>query len=256
MKKLIQVSIVILMFCAFLTNLGALAAKPIEVMISADQGPGGVEEVVLNRIKGYLEDMSEGRFEVAVMLGGQLGSEEQVSEMLVQGEIPFLYIGSELLGSYLGAGSWPLDIPFLFDSRSEAQNVLKKMLPEFTEKLIPHGLQIADAVMRMPRKLTGKKPITSPDQVKGLKLRVPPIEEWLVVWGEILGAEAVALPGSEIFSGLQTGIADSQENPTTIALSLHIYEVNPYIMRTNHILAPRVMYMSNKWFNGRKLSRP
>lgn len=227
---------------------GTTSARAIEVAICSAPGAGGVEEAVLDRFEGYLEEAMPGTFEVNKFMGGILGPEDECTEQLQGGEIQIQYGGVRQIELFLGVGTWPFNIPFLLDDRAEAQRILdEEFVDEINQGLNEHGLAIVGTAMRTPRKLSAKRTITHPDEVRGLSLRLPEVSEWVVAWRDGLGANTVALPGSEVFSAMQTGLIEAQENPVSFFYTQRLFEVNSYVINTDHVLSPRVMYVSLAW---------
>lgn len=109
------------------------------------------------------------------------------------------------------------------------------------------GLKIMGSGLQGVRVMTGNKPVQSVDDVKGLKLRVPTIDVYLKTW-EWLGAATTPLAGSEIFTALQQGTVDAQENayPTNVGLSLH--ECSKYVTETNHVYSMTTFMMDKAFF--------
>ena len=109
------------------------------------------------------------------------------------------------------------------------------------------GLKVMGCGLQGIRVMTGNKPVTCVEDVQGLKLRVPTIDVYLKTW-EWLGAATTPLAGSEIFTALQQGTVDAQENayPTNIGLSLH--ECSKYVTETNHVYSMTTFVMDKAFF--------
>jgi TRAP-type transport system periplasmic protein len=84
--------------------------------------------------------------------------------------------------------------------------------------------------------------------LQGIKLRVMQNQIALGVFGA-LGANAVPMPFSELFTALETRTVDGQENPVTTIQSSKFYEVQPYLSMTRHVYTPWVLLASKKWWN-------
>ncbi|MET0887211.1 MAG: TRAP transporter substrate-binding protein, partial [Mycetocola sp.] len=87
-----------------------------------------------------------------------------------------------------------------------------------------------------PRQLTTKEPVETLDQLKGKTIRTPSAPTMLATW-EALGARAEALPFNEVYSALESGVLDGQENPLDAILFNSIHEVAPHIGETSHMYA-------------------
>jgi TRAP-type C4-dicarboxylate transport system substrate-binding protein len=98
---------------------------------------------------------------------------------------------------------------------------------------------------RGSRMLTAKKEIRTPDDLKGLKLRLPEIPDWVAVWKE-LGALPTVVAWPEVFGALQTGVVDAQENPLYLIYTTKLYEVQSHVMLTAHVPACFHWLMSDK----------
>ena len=109
------------------------------------------------------------------------------------------------------------------------------------------GLKIMGGGLQGIRVTTSNKPIRSVADVKGKKIRVPTIDIYLKTW-RWLGAATTPLAGSEIFTAMQQGTVDGQENayPTCVGLSLQ--EVSKYVTETNHVYSMTTFTMDKKFF--------
>jgi tripartite ATP-independent transporter DctP family solute receptor len=100
------------------------------------------------------------------------------------------------------------------------------------------------------RNLTNsKRPIARMEDLEGIKLRVMQNNVYLDSF-KTLGANAVPLPFSELFSALETKTVDGQENPYNTILSSKFYEVQKYVSVTNHVYSPWIVLVSKKWWDG------
>ena len=100
------------------------------------------------------------------------------------------------------------------------------------------------------RNLTNnKRPITKLEDMDGVKLRVMQNEVFLNSF-KSLGANAIPLPFSELFSALETKAVDGQENPFNTIVSSKFYEVQKYLSVTNHVYSPWIVLASKKWWDG------
>ncbi|MBQ8664015.1 MAG: TRAP transporter substrate-binding protein [Eubacterium sp.] len=109
------------------------------------------------------------------------------------------------------------------------------------------GLKVMGCGLQGVRVMTGNKPVTKVEDVQGLKIRVPTIDVYLKTW-DWLGAATTPLAGSEIFTALQQGTVDAQENayPTCVGLSLQ--ECSKYVTETNHVYSMTTFVMDKAFF--------
>src|SRR5690606_16335451 len=100
------------------------------------------------------------------------------------------------------------------------------------------------------RNLTNSKhPVAKLEDLDGIKLRVMQNNVFLESF-KMLGANAIPLPFSELFSALETKAVDGQENPFNTILSSKFYEIQKYLTVTNHVYSPWIVTVSKKYWDG------
>ena len=103
------------------------------------------------------------------------------------------------------------------------------------------------AIYRGSRNLTCNKEIKSIDDLKGLKLRVPPLKMYRMTW-EAFGAAPVPMAFTELFTAMQQGTVDGQENPLNIINDFKFNEVCKYLVMTKHVLGTMTYIFYEPWF--------
>jgi TRAP-type transport system periplasmic protein len=96
------------------------------------------------------------------------------------------------------------------------------------------GFRIIGAGYRGMRQLTSSKPVHNLADVKTIKLRVPPLKIYRMTW-DTLGASTVPMGAAELFTSLQQGVIDGQENPLEVIESMKFNEVQKYVVETGHV---------------------
>ena len=142
------------------------------------------------------------------------------------------------------------DTPFLFNTAKEADTVLDGPIGQkVMDKLQEKGLVGLAYWENGFRNLTNsKRPVTKLEDLDGIKMRVMQNEVYLDSF-KLMGANAIPLPFSELFSALETKTVDGQENPYNTILSSKFYEVQKYLSVTNHVYSPWIMTVSKKWWD-------
>lgn len=116
---------------------------------------------------------------------------------------------------------------------------------EFIEEVAKKtGFRLVGAGYRGARWLTTNKPVSKPDDIKGLKLRTPPLKMYRMTW-ELLGASPVPMGMAELFTSMQQGVVDGQENPLETVDSLKFFEVQKYAVDTRHIIGAMTFIFSD-----------
>jgi tripartite ATP-independent transporter DctP family solute receptor len=142
------------------------------------------------------------------------------------------------------------DTPFLFNNTKEADVVLDGPVGQkVKDKLQPKGMVGLVYWENGFRNLTNnKRPITKLEDLDGIKLRVMQNNVFLDSF-KTLGANAVPLPFSELFTALETKAVDGQENPFNTMLSSKFYEVQKYLTVSNHVYSPWIVTVSKWWWD-------
>lgn len=216
-------------------------------------GYGLNEESVQGRAARFLaqelEKVSGGKLKMKTFGSANLGSDEQMQGALAGGAQEMM-VGSTapLAGMVKEFGVF--DLPFLFNSEKEADAVLDGQLGEdLLKKLEARGLVGLVYWENGFRNMTNsKRAITRAEDLQGIKLRVMQNQIALGVFNT-LGANAVPMPFSELFTALETRTVDGQENPITTIQSSKFYEVQPFLTITRHVYTPWVVLASKKWWD-------
>lgn len=194
--------------------------------------------------------LSGGKLKVKAFGSAGLGSDIQMQNALMGGAQE-LMVGSTatLVGVVPEMALW--DTPFLFANEKEADAVLdgpvgQKLLDKLQEKGLV-GLVYWENGFR--NLTNNKRAVTKLEDLGGIKLRVMQNNVFLDTF-RTLGANAVPLSFSELFSALETQAVDGQENPFNTILTSKFYEVQKYLTVTNHVYSPWVVLASKKWWDG------
>jgi len=188
---------------------------------------------------------SDGKLKVRTFGAASLGSDDQMQSALIGGAQEMM-VGSTatLVGITKEMAVW--DTPFLFSSAEQADVVLDGPVGrQVMDKLEEKGLVGLVYWENGFRNLTNNsRPINKLEDFSGVKLRVMPNPVFLETF-KLMGANAVPLPFSELFTALETKAVDGQENPFNTILSSKFYEVQKYLTVTNHVYS-----LSKRWWDG------
>lgn len=197
-----------------------------------------------------VEKASGGKMKVRAIGAAALGPDTQMQQALIGGAQEMM-VGSTatLVGITKEMALW--DTPFLFNSAKEADVILDGPIGQkVMDKLQEKGLVGLVYWENGFRNLTNsKRAVTKVEDLDGIKLRVMQNNVFLESF-KTLGANAVPLPFSELFSALETKTVDGQENPYNTILSSKFYEVQKYLSVTNHVYSPWIVTVSKKWWDG------
>ena len=198
--------------------------------------------------KKTVAELSGGKMKVQTVANGGLGPDEQLINSLIAGTGEVTYVSAAPLATHIKEFG-VFDLPFLFNTHEVAYTVLdgpegKKLLDMLPEK----GLIGLNYWENGFRNLTNsKKEIKTAADLDGIKLRVMQNQVALAVF-KGLGANALPMPFTELFSALETKTVDGQENPLTTIQTSKFYEVQPYLTISRHVYTPFVFMASKKWW--------
>lgn len=241
---------------AAVTGATLLAARPaqgqkkIVIRFATIVKTGGVEEKAMIRFKQALERIAGEQFEVQLFLGAVLGKEKEVIDQLSLGETQMNFGGEVPIATW-APDLYPFNVPFTIPSLEIVMNSLNGRLGERIRVRLAEkkNVLILGYTPRPARRLAAKKPIRTPEDVKGLKLRLPEIRDFALAW-KALGAIPIAVEGAEQFTALQTGVADAAENPPSAMWAFRYHEVLKYLMLTDHVYGFRAWSVSKKFYDG------
>ncbi|WP_217473627.1 TRAP transporter substrate-binding protein [Stutzerimonas stutzeri] len=214
--------------------------------LNEDSNQGRAAKVLAEEIA----KASDGKLKVRTFGSASLGSDDQMQNALMGGAQEMM-VGSTatLVGVAKEMAVW--DTPFLFESEKQADYVLDG----------PVGQKVMDALESKGlvglvywengfRNLTNNvRPVETMEDFNGIKLRVMPNPVFIDTFKQ-MGANAVPLPFSELFTALETKAVDGQENPYNTILSSKFYEVQKYLSVTNHVYSPWIVTASKRWWDG------
>ncbi|MHB0870478.1 MAG: DctP family TRAP transporter solute-binding subunit [Chloroflexota bacterium] len=200
-----------------------------------------------------LNKASGGAIKLQIFGNAQLGGERELAEGTRLGTINMSSVAADgPLPSWVPELQL-LGLPFLIRDRDHAYKVLAGPVgQEFEKKLDAQGLVVLTWWELGFRNMTTKnKPINSPDDVKGLKMRVQESKVW-IEFMKALGAIPTPIPFNELYSALQQGVVDGQENPIITITAMKFYEVQKQVGLTEHVYTALPVLANKQWWNGLK----
>jgi TRAP-type transport system periplasmic protein len=188
-----------------------------------------------------------GHVRVSVFANEQLGKETEIIRSIMAGITDMTITGGTLQNwTYLAAFT---DMPFLLRDTIHMKAVANGEIGKMMEKEIMHttGLRPICYFQRGPRHLTTNRPIRHPDELKGLMIRIPNVPSYVTAW-QALGAKPTPMALSEVFTALQQGAIDGQENPLAMIASSNFQEVQKYVNLTGHVISWVYVVIGEKQF--------
>ncbi|SEK77177.1 TRAP transporter substrate-binding protein [Pacificibacter marinus] len=181
-----------------------------------------------------LSTLTEGRIAVDVFPNESLGKEIDLINGMQLGTVDMTITGESLQNWAPMAAL--LAVPYAYKSLDHMDEVASGEIGDMIKAQIIERAQIRPIAhfARGPRNLTSNRAITTPDDLDGLKMRVPNVPLFVDVW-KALGAQPTPMAFSEVFTSLQNGTIGAQENPLALIRSANFNEVQSHVNLTEHV---------------------
>lgn len=181
-----------------------------------------------------LKALTDGRIEVEVYPNESLGKEVDLINGMQLGTADMTITGESLQNWAPMAAL--LAVPYAYKSLEHMDEVASGKIGEDIKAEIVARAQIRPIAYfaRGPRNLTANREIKTPDDLKGLRMRVPNVPLFVDTW-KTLGAQPTPMAFSEVFTSLQSGVIDAQENPLALIKSANFAEVQKFVNKTEHV---------------------
>lgn len=208
------------------------------------------QHLAAKKFNELLKEKTKGEIKLSLFPDSTLGNAQAMISGVRGGTIDL-----EMSGSPNFSGLVPnlnvIDIPFIFQNKEHAYRVLdgeigQGLLKELEDKGLK-GLAFWEVGFRSMT--NSKHPIHTPEDVKGLKIRTNQNPMYVKAF-QLLGANPVPMPLSELYTALETRAVDAQEHPIGIVWSVKLYEVQKYLSLTNHGYTPLLVVMNKAKFDG------
>jgi tripartite ATP-independent transporter DctP family solute receptor len=218
---------------------GAPAAdQPVTLRLGHVGFPNSLFDIVTNEFAKRVNGELKGKVEVKVFHSSQLGSDEQLLKGVRVGT-PEMFLPSTVM-STVDARFGVFEMPYIITGRDHMKKVAgsKAVQSALFEGLPAKGLRVLGVWENGFRHVTNNvRPVAKPDDLKGIKLRVPS-GVWRVRMFQAYGANPSPMALGEVYSALQSGVMDGQENPLAQISSARFYEVQKFLSLTGHVYTP------------------
>jgi tripartite ATP-independent transporter DctP family solute receptor len=192
---------------------------------------------------------TNGRFDITVFPASQLGNENQLDEALGFGAIDIIYVGINFVAATyppLGISGAPFMLRDLDHWKAYRDSKLFSELVQGYDEKTRH--KVTALTYYGQRHGTANRRISKPEDMQGMKLRVPPAPLFLM-FTKSVGADATPIAFSDVYTALQQGLVDGQENPLPTIMAKKFYEVQSHIVLTGHITESMVTVIGSHVWN-------
>jgi tripartite ATP-independent transporter DctP family solute receptor len=243
MQKLL---LAMLVGCFCLTPLSAFGAMNIKLGVVTK--PGSAQNIVAEKFKALMEERSGGEVAVKIYHSQSIGNE---TEILQQIQMNTVQMGIITVGPFdtFDQIVRVVNYPFLFKNNEQADAILDGPLgQEILTSLESSGFKGLCFSENGFRNLTNnRRAVRVPDDVDGLKIRVMSSALHKTIW-QTLGANPTPMPWP-IYTELEQGVIDGQENPLWVMTEYKFYEIQKYMTLTRHVYSPHIDVASLRWWN-------
>ena len=212
----------------------AFAQSPVKLVLAHAVAPTNPRAIAALKFADLVKEKSGGRVTVQVAGGSQLGDDLTMLAALRTGTLDMSMNSQGPVSTVLPELS-ALGLPYVFSSQQKAWELLDGPIgDELGKKLESKNLVLLSWMDNGIRQITNnKRPITTPDDLKGVKLRTP-ADPSTVDMFQAMGASTQQINFSELYIALQTGVVDGQENPLANIHAGKLHEVQKFFSITNH----------------------
>lgn len=223
----------------------AMANKTIK--LGLDLAPGTPDDMAARKIAEVTKELTNDELEIKVFTVGQLGSAMDQIESVTQGTQDAMLMEISWFGNLLE--DWNiLAMPFTFQNQAHLNAYLNSPLSDPVKKLAieKYNMRILETDFnRLPRVVLSKNPVFTPEDVDGVKFRVPAIPMYMRSW-EAMGTKPTRITWGETYLGLKQGVADAMEGLFDGVVAMRFNEVAPYITMTNHLRTTAIFVINEK----------
>ena len=202
----------------------------------------------LNKMGDLITEKTNDAVTLDVFGNSQLGSERDLIEGLQLGSVQVTCISTAPLAGFTDM-FLVFDLPFIFETTEQARAVLDSEIgQEILHSVDEQGLVGLAWFENGFRQVTNNvRPITVPDDLKGIKIRTMENQMHMAAF-QIMGADPTPMAMGDVFTALQQGTIDAEENPVPIVETNKFYEVQKYISMTGHLFSPAPVFIGKDYF--------
>lgn len=219
------------------------------IEIGHEQPVGSHFDEFCHKFKEIVEAETDGNLTVEIYPDAQLGSQREMIEQTQMGTTEMSMPASNMLQVDPIFGVF--ELPYIFSGREHMEAVLDGPIgEEIGEAALDHGFVLLAYAENGFRHITNnERPIYVPEDLEGLRIRTPENQLRMDMFNAY-GASATPIPFPELYSAIQAGTVDGQENPAGHIYDNSLHEVQDYFSISNHVYSPSYIIANKEWFEG------
>ena len=230
-------------------GLMASAAAQTVMRINVSIGKDSHQGVAIDEFARLVNERSGGRYKVETFYAGSLGGERESIESVQLGTQALTLTSTGPVPNFV-PDARILDIPFLFRDKAHARAVFDGPIGvEMAKKFESKGLKVLAWCDNGIRHMTNsKRDVNVPDDLKGLKMRTMENPVHMAAY-KSLGIVTTPMAFPEVFTALQQGTVDGQENPLSVIMAAKFDQVQKHVSLTGHVFSPALIMMNKGMFD-------
>ncbi len=246
MKK----SLVFVLIAVFMGALPLSALAKTEFKLAHVYNPDHAWDQGAHLAAKLVNERTKGEIEIQIFPASQLGTEEQITEAVIFGSIDMCVSGAGQIGN-LFKPIYVAEMPYTFKDNNHVLRFAKSDIAQrmFADLENEFQIKVIGTSAYGIRHITSNKPVRTPDDLNGFKLRVPE-QQICVEYGKAMGANPTPIAYAEAYMALQQGVVDGLENPLSAIKNMKFYEVQKFINLTGHVTNCCFFLMNGSKFNG------
>ena len=223
------------------------AMAAVKIKLGVVTKPGSAQNIVAEKFKELIEQRSKNNIKVQIFDSASLGNETEILQQVQMNTVQMAIVTGGPFDTFDAMES-VINYPFLFKSYKQADTILDGPLgAELLKSLEASGFKGLCFSENGFRNLTNnKRPVKRPEDINGLKIRVMVSPVHKAIW-QALGANPVPMPWP-IYTELEQGVIDGQENPLWVMEIYKFYEIQKYMTLTRHVYSYHIDVASLQWW--------
>jgi len=188
----------------------------------------------MEKLKELAEERSDGELKIELFTDAALGNEREVLESLVTGSTDMSLAGISDVVYWMP--EYFLSVPYLFESPEHVRAVYDGPIGQKIDEMMleKKGLRTLAIMNRGARNVSSNRRIEKPEDMEGLRLRMPENPLWIEIWKQ-LEVNPTTIAFNELYTALQTDVVEAQENPLEAIVNARFFEVQDYVVLTGHV---------------------
>jgi len=192
---------------------------------------------------------TNGAVTINVFPNSAIGTERELIIQLAADEIEFALVGMMPVDMYAPEYGF-MSAPFFYRDMNHIRAVFESHLGDaMRRKFLENNINFIGVLWRGIRHTSSNRPIRTPDDVRGVRIRMTEMPSWVAVWRDGLGGTTIPIALGELYTALQTGVAEASEGPYEQLANFKLNEVQRYLVNTGHVMEYCGIYASERMLN-------